>query len=144
MTFMNSTIKTLIILFLFSVFGFSQVAIIANKSVKLDKIDKAQLLDYYSLEIKLWDNGDPVMIFDLKIKNEVREAFFKFLGKSSSRMKSVWMKKMLLGEGDPPEPMESEQNMLDKIINTPGSIGFVNMELVTEEVKLLKVISDED
>ena len=141
MTFMNSMIKTLIILFLFSGFGFSQVAIIANKSVKLDK---AQLLDYYSLEIKLWDNGDPVMIFDLKIKNEVREAFFKFLGKSSSRMKSVWMKKMFLGEGDPPEPMESEQNMLDKIINTPGSIGFVNMELVTEEVKLLKVISDED
>lgn len=141
---MNSMIKTLIILFLFSGFGISQVAIIANKSVNLDKIDKAQLLDYYSLEIKLWDNGDPVMIFDLKIKNEVREAFFKFLGKSSSRMKSVWMKKMLLGEGDPPEPMESEQYMLDKIINTPGSIGFVNVELVTEEVKLLKVISDED
>ena len=129
---------------LFSGLGYSQVAIIANKSVELDEIDKDQLLDYYSLEIKLWDNGDPVMIFDLKIKNDVRKTFFEFLGKSSSRMKSVWMKKMLLGEGDPPEPLESEKAMLKRIIDTPGSIGFIDMELVTEEVKLLKVINNEN
>ena len=59
-------------------------------------------------------------------------------------MKSVWMKKMLLGEGDPPEPLESEEVMLKRIIETPGSIGFLNAELVTDEVKLLKLISNEN
>ena len=124
--------------------GYSQVAIIANKSVKLDKIEQAELLDYYSRDLKFWDNGDPIIIFDLKVKNDIRDIFYKYLGKSSSRMKSVWMKKMLLGEGDPPEPLDSEEDMLEKIIETPGSIGFLNAELVTDEVKLLRIINDED
>ena len=137
-------IKKLLIILLLCGSGYSQVAIIANKSVKLDKIEQAKLLDYYSRDLKFWDNGDPIIIFDLKTKNEVRGIFFKFLGKSSSRMKSVWMKKMLLGEGDPPEPLESEEVMLKRIIETPGSIGFLNAELVTDEVKLLKLISNEN
>ena len=144
MIFMKYLINTILLAFLLFGTGFSQVAIIANKSVTLDEIDKTQLLDYYSHEIKLWENDEPIIFFDLKIKNEAREAFFKFLGKSSSRMKSIWMKKMLLGEGDPPEPLDSEQDMLKHIINTPGSIGFINTELVTEEVKLLKVIKHEN
>lgn len=141
---MKYILYIILTIILFSELGFSQVAIIANKSVELEEIDKNQLLDYYSLEIKLWDDGEPIMIFDLKIKNDVRKAFFEFLGKSSSRMKSVWMKKMLLGEGDPPEPLESEQDMLERIVDTPGSIGFINMDLVTDEVKLLRIINDEN
>lgn len=136
--------KALLVILLLCGSGYSQVAIIANKSVKLDKIEQAELLDYYSRDLKFWDNGDPIIIFDLKVKNEVRDIFYDFLGKSSSRMKSIWMKKMLLGEGDPPEPLDSEEDMLLKIIETPGSIGFINAELVTDEVKLLKIINNED
>jgi ABC-type phosphate transport system substrate-binding protein len=136
--------KVLLVILLLCGSGYSQVAIIANKSVKLDKIEQAELLDYYSRDLKFWDNGDPIIIFDLKVKNEIRDIFYKYLGKSSSRMKSIWMKKMLLGEGDPPEPLDSEEDMLEKIIETPGSIGFINAELVTDEVKLLRIINDED
>ncbi len=136
--------KTLLVILLLCGSGYSQVAIIANKSVKLEKIEQAELLDYYSRDLKFWDNGDPIVIFDLKVKNEVRDIFYNFLGKSSSRMKSIWMKKMLLGEGDPPEPLDSEKVMLSKIIETPGSIGFINAELVNDEVKLLRIITDED
>ena len=136
--------KVLFVILLLCGSGYSQVAIIANKSVKLDKIEQAELLDYYSRDLKFWDNGDPIIIFDLKVKNEIRDIFYKYLGKSSSRMKSIWMKKMLLGEGDPPEPLDSEEDMLEKIIETPGSIGFINAELVTDEVKLLRIINDED
>ncbi|MEJ2542565.1 MAG: hypothetical protein P8Y99_00710 [Calditrichaceae bacterium] len=141
---MKYIIKTVLIIILLCGSGYSQVAIIANKSVTIDKIEKSQLMDYYSRDLKFWDNGEPIILFDLKIKNQVREAFYKFLGKSSSRMKSIWMKKMLLGEGDPPEPLESEEAMLKKIITTPGSIGFINPDMVTDEVKPLKIIEDEN
>ena len=141
---MKLYIKICLILILLCGPGYSQVAIIANKSVKIDKIDQSELLDYYSRDLKFWKNGDPIILFDLKPKNEVRELFYNFLGKSSSRMKSIWMKKMLLGEGDPPEPLESEADMLKKVIATPGSIGFLSADMVTDEVKLLKIIDNED
>ncbi|MEJ2054812.1 MAG: hypothetical protein P8X42_12900 [Calditrichaceae bacterium] len=141
---MKFIIKLILPLIFLCGFAYSQVAIIANKSVPLNDIDKNQLMDYYSKDIKFWENGEPVILFNLKVKNKAHENFYKFLGKSSSRMKSVWLKKMLLGEGEPPEALNSEEEMLRKIINTPGSIGFINPDMVSEKVKLLKIIKNED
>jgi hypothetical protein len=47
---------------------------------------------------------------------------------------------MLSGEGDPPEPIDSEEEMLKKVAATPGAIGFVSQSKVSEDVKVLIVI----
>jgi len=120
--------------------AFGQVAVIANPSVPVDTITNNELLDFYSRDIRLWNNNKPVTVFDLKPKGEVKEAFYAFLGKSTSRMKSIWMKKMLSGEGDPPAALNSEEDMLNKVSLTPGAIGFVQLKLVTQSVKVLAVI----
>jgi len=118
----------------------AQVVVIAHPSVEQENISQAELLDFYSREIRLWDNGEPVVVFDLKPKNEVKETFYKYLGKSISRMKSIWMKKMLSGEGDPPEALETEEAVVKKVAVTPGSVGFVSQSKVTEAVKVLFII----
>ena len=113
------------ILFLLSLLAssaFGQVAVIANPSVPVDTITNNELLDFYTRDIRFWNNKKPVIVFDLKARGEVKEIFYDFLGKSTSRMKSIWMKKMLSGEGDPPEALDSETDMLKKVSSTPGSI----------------------
>ena len=55
-------------------------------------------------------------------------------------MKSIWLKRMLLGEGDPPKALESEKDMLITIAKTPGAIGFISSELVDKTVKVLILI----
>ena len=133
------------ILFLFAGAGscFAQVAVIAHKSVPVEKISKSELLDFYSGDIRKWSDGEPVIVLDLKPKGEVKETFYSFLGKSTSRMKSIWMKKMLSGEGGPPEALESEQKMIEKVAATPGAIGFVSQSKVSGEVKVLVTIEQE-
>ena len=123
--------------------AFGQVAVIANKSVPLDSISKNTLLDLYTQDIKKWPDGEPVIVKDLKPKNDVKKIFYKFLGKSPSRMKSIWMKKMLSGESDPPEAVTNEQEMVQKIASTPGAIGFVAQESVSSAVKTLLIIKKE-
>lgn len=76
----------------------AQVAVITNKSVKLDEISKTELLDCYTGDAIKWNDGQKVVVFDLKIKSEIKEIFYKYLGKSPSRMKSIWMKRMLSGK----------------------------------------------
>jgi ABC-type phosphate transport system substrate-binding protein len=115
--------------------------VIANKSVPLDTINKTELLDFYTRDIKKWQDQQPVVVFDFKPKGEVRKSFYKFIGKSSSRMKSIWLKKMLSGEGDPPEAIKSEEELLKKVASTAGSIGFVNKSKVTPDVKILVLIN---
>lgn len=133
------------ILFLLAGAGsaFTQVVVIAHKSVPVDEIKKSELLDFYTGDIRKWSDGETVTVFDLKPKGEVKETFYKFLGKSASRMKSIWMKKMLSGEGDPPEALESEQKMIEKVAATPGAIGFVSQSKVSGDVKVLIIIEPE-
>jgi ABC-type phosphate transport system substrate-binding protein len=135
--------KIIIILFLsiWTVCGLGQVAVIANPSVPVDTITNIELLDFYTRDIRLWNNNKPVIVFDLKPKGEVKETFYEFIGKSTSRMKSIWMKKMLSGEGDPPLALDSEESVLKKVASTRGAIGFVRQDLVTEDVKVLTIIN---
>ena len=103
----------------------------------------SQLLDFYSGEKRVWKDGSAVTVFDLKPKLEFKDNFYKVLGKSSSRMKSIWMINMLSGEGDPPESLKTEEEMLKKVAETEGAIGFVRKSIVNGSVKVLTVIKPE-
>lgn len=119
-----------------------QIAVIAHKSVPVDTISAIQLLDLYTGDRRFWSDGQPATVFDLKIKGEARDTFYRFLGKKPSRMKSIWMKKMLLGEGAPPPALASEDELSQEVASTAGAVGFVSLAKVTEEVKVLTVIEE--
>ena len=55
-----------------------------------------------------------------------------------------WMKNMLSGEGDPPEALSSESDMLSKVAKTPGAIGFVSEKIASSDVKILIIIEDKN
>lgn len=118
----------------------AQVAIIAHKSVPSDAIKKEQLLDFYTGDKSFWKDGKPVTIFDLKIRGGVRSTFYGYLEMSSSRIKSIWLKRMLSGEADPPAFLKSEDDMVEKVSTTPGAVGFVSKAKISDDVKVLAII----
>jgi ABC-type phosphate transport system substrate-binding protein len=107
--------------------AWSQVAVVAHPSVPAQNLDSRTLLDMYTGDIKTWSGGVPIVLLDLKEKSDAKVAFYRFLGMSLSRMKSIWMKNMLAGEGNPPESIESEDLLLQHIASTPGAIGYASL-----------------
>ena len=134
--------KLLALLLLFSASPASatDVAVIVHPGVASDTLSKQRLHDYYIGDSRSWSDGMPVVLIDLKRKGAAKRAFYKFLGKSPSRMKSIWMKNMLAGEGNPPEALLSEEEVLEKVATTPGALGFVSVDKTDEGVKTLIVI----
>jgi ABC-type phosphate transport system substrate-binding protein len=118
----------------------AQVVVIAHTSVSEDKINRTQLLDFYTGDIQAWSDGERVVVFDLKTKGAVRDTFYGYLGRKPSRMKSIWMKRMLSGEGDPPEAIPSEDSLVQRVASSPGSIGFVSQAKANDGVKIITVI----
>ena len=104
------------------------------------------LLNFYIGDVQSWDDGLAVVVFDLKERGPVRDTFYDYLGKTSSRMRSIWLKRKLSGEGDPPESFETETVVLQRVATTPGAIGFVQKANVrSDDVKILVEIKiDED
>ncbi len=141
---MKFQILLFIIIIFFIEFANSQVAVIAYKSAPIDEISVSQLVDFYTGDERFWGDEDPVIVFDLEPKGEIKKTFYKYLGKSTSRMKSIWMKRMLSGEGEPPEAIKSEDEMLHRVAITKGSIGFISYTKVSNDVKVLAIIDKND
>jgi len=114
-----------------------QVAVIAHSTVPEDSLDRAELLDIYSGDVQLWAGSRPIVLVALKERSDVREAFYDYLGRTSARIKSIWLKRKLSGEGEPPTYLDSEEEVLSLVQSTPGSLGFVSGERVTPEVKVV-------
>ena len=47
---------------------------------------------------------------------------------------------MLSGEGEPPEALKSEEDMLKIVGETRGAIGFISRSKVVPEVKVLALV----
>ena len=123
----------------------AQVVVIAHQEVPVDSISKDQLLDFYTGDVLSWpSSGLEVVVCDLRLKSDVKDDFYDYLGKSSSRMRSIWLKRKLAGEGDPPVFFQTEEELLEHVSNTPGSIGFMHPSKVTSNVKVLIEIGDGD
>lgn len=119
-----------------------QISVIAHDSVPVDSLNKKELLQLFSGDRDYWDDDLPVVIMDLSVNGAIRDSFYSFLGKTSSRMRSIWLKRKLTGEGDLPLSIDSEEELLLKVASTQGAIGFVSADIAknTAEIKIL--ISD--
>ena len=117
----------------------SQVTVIAHQSVPVDSLNKKELLQLFSGTKDQWNDGHPVIIMDLSINGTIRDSFYAYLGKTSSRMRSIWLKRKLTGEGELPQSIGSEQELLELVASTQGAIGFVSADLVLnyDQVKVL-------
>lgn len=120
--------------------SYAQVAVIVNKSVPASSINKAKLLDIYSLTTKSWDNGSKIVLTDQKNDNTVKSKFYGYIGKSNADLKKVWMRMQLTGAGFAPEALSSDEEIVRKVASTPGAIGYVSQGAVTDDVKVVAKI----
>ncbi len=120
--------------------AYGQVAVVAHKSVPVKQLSKSELFDIYAGETQLWEGDLPIQVYDLKSQEDTKKMFYRFIGKSISRMKSIWMVNMLSGEGDPPKTVVNEEEMIKLILETPGAIGYLPKALVHDSLNVLLLI----
>lgn len=125
-----------------SVQGSRAVAVVVHVDVPETSLDRADLLDLYLGDVRFWDDGTRVILFDQRRTTEVKESFYDYLGRSISRMKSLWLRRRLAGEGDPPEALASDADVLTQVAETPGAIGFVRADRARDagDVRVVRLV----
>lgn len=132
---MKKPVLLLLLLLLCISNGFSQIVLIANKSVELNVTSVTAVTDIYTLESQKSTSGKKILLFDLK--SDLNEKFYSAIGKTSTELKKIWMKKQLSGDGKAPLALDNEDEMIAKIASTPDAVGYISKEKVTDAVKII-------
>jgi hypothetical protein len=118
-----------------------RIVVIANAGVTEDGLPLASLRATYSMRVRLWPDGTPVRVFVLPDRDPLHAAFSQqVLHIYPYVLRDTWDRMVFTGTGQPPTQVTSQQEMLQRISETPGAIGYIEQgRIPNERIKILQV-----
>jgi hypothetical protein len=103
------------------------VEIIVNPSLQGVPLNRDLLRAFFTMRLRSWPNGPPVRVFVLPDSDPVSDRFYREqLGMYSYVLRSAWDRMVYTGTGLAPTVVHSEKEMRERVLATPGAIGYVS------------------
>ena len=115
-------------------------SIIANVSVGENVVSKNQLRLYFSQRLTQCKDGSAVKLIVLPDNHPLHLEFCnKVLSLYPYQLRKVWDRQVFSGTGQTPITLDSENDVLDAVSRTPGSIGYVSGRTQYDGIKILEM-----
>ncbi|MCX7195976.1 MAG: hypothetical protein NTV37_08895 [Proteobacteria bacterium] len=113
---------------------------IAFPSTSDSVISRSSLRAIFGMRLNKWPADTPVRVFVMKDDAPEHDAFSKnILQVFPHQLRMAWDRQVFSGQGQYPEQVASIQEMLSKIASTPGAIGYIKINEVTNNVRILQI-----
>lgn len=113
---------------------------VINSKLTQNSVSRNGLSAIFRMRLRHWQDGSPVMVFVLRDDNDLHKLFCKqVLNVFPHQMRRSWNKLVFSGTGQAPITVESKEEMIQKISSTPGAIGYLSSEDITDNIKILKI-----
>lgn len=105
----------------------SAAQVILNDSVDASAISAEELRLIFSRQKLYWPDGQAIKVFVLAPDSDLhREFCIEELDMLPFMLQRRWDRSVYSGTGDRPEIVKTEQQMMGKVRNTPGAIGYIS------------------
>jgi len=116
----------------------AEVVVVTHKSVNTDNLDIKAIKKIFLGKKMYWEDNKKITLFILA-KSPAHEEFVKkYLGKSTNQFTNYWKQLLFTGKGMLPHRVKDEE-MIARIRETEGAIGYVTATLATEDVNIIKL-----
>ncbi len=113
---------------------------IANKGISVDNLSRKDIRNIFKGKMVRWPNNSPIKPAVLKSSSEIEETFLEnFVNFTAAQWNSYWKKMIFTGRGMPPETFKSIDDMIRFVANTPGAIGYVDVETIPENIRTVNI-----
>ena len=116
------------------------VELVVHRNVAIEElnVNVARLL--FTMRLQNWPDGMRVRVFVFDRAKSVHREFAKqALDLYPRQLQRVWDRNLFSGSGAVPSTVESPEEMLTRIKETPGAIGYLPDGYATDAVKVLHV-----
>lgn len=120
----------------------SDYLVVVHPSVSSKSLTTLQLKQIYVLQVKKWQTGNKIKVFSLKTDFPAYNQFvLSVLKIQPHQLTRLWTRLVFTGTGKAPVRVLTSNQMLNKVKNTEGAIGYIekDTQLDLTGVKVLKV-----
>lgn len=105
-----------------------EIRVIANPSTQVREITVYELREIFTLKKPYWSNGQRVRLFVFQSDSLVAKRFItKVLQMSPTMYNDIIERGYSVGKTNLPMTVPSQENMIIKVMITPGGIGYVDI-----------------
>ena len=99
-----------------------------------------QARSIFSMRIRMWPDGTPITVFVLPDDNPNHNDFVRgLLTLLPHQLKRNWDRLVYTGIGQAPIEVANEEEMLERLRNTPGGIGYIETGTQDESLRLISL-----
>ncbi len=119
----------------------ADIAIIANKSSSIDKLQSEQVQKLWLGKIHKLPGIGKIKVVDQTSNNPIKEEFYeKLTHKNMGQLKVYWAKIIFTGKALPPKALSSDKKVLEMVSKEKNILGYINSKSVTNDIKVLMTI----
>jgi ABC-type phosphate transport system substrate-binding protein len=115
---------------------------VVNSALIKQDLSLRELRAIYTMKQRLWSDGETITVFVLPEASVAHKEFCKkVLGVFPRQLKSVWYRAVYTGTGVAPIEVATEQELIERVSQTKGAIGYVLAERKYEKAttKIIKL-----
>ncbi|MDX1763465.1 MAG: hypothetical protein R3231_04020 [bacterium] len=119
------------------------VVIIVNAENKMASLTAEEVAQFYNNDKLTWPDGNQVVLYDLKVKDEARVRFSQHvLHKDPEKVAMEWASRKITNTAkNPPRTVSSALLMETRVAKDPAAVGYLLQSQVTSDrVKVVHVI----
>lgn len=114
--------------------------IVTHSEVKEKSLSVNVLRAIFSMRMRTWSSGNLIKVFVLPDNNDLHHDFSKEkLNVFPYHLRLAWDRLVFSGTGQAPVTVYSHDEMLAKVANTPGAIGYLKTTYISDDIHVLQI-----
>ena len=123
--------------------AYADLAIIVNPSYNDGKLNIQDIKKLFLGERTAFPDGSYAMPVNHNVGSPDRKQFYSsVLGMNATSLSRYWRRQISMGNNNQPEVVNSYTAVLKTIASTPGSISYINSNMVNDKVKVLMILDN--
>ena len=103
----------------------AEIYLVVSTGSPIQTLSRKEAIDLFTGRARTI-RGEATQLFDLSRDSKERASFYQSLtGKSLAQINSYWSRLMFSGQNLPPQPMSSEQAMIESLRTNPNGLGYL-------------------
>ncbi|BFM05971.1 hypothetical protein GCM10025791_21040 [Halioxenophilus aromaticivorans] len=116
------------------------IVVITNLMTQEESIAVHNLRSIFAMRLRRWGKEDRLEVFVLPDDHPTHSSFTKsILHTFPHNLRRIWDRRAYSGTGQLPNVVSTEEEMIEKVSNTPNSIGYVTKHHYRDSAKVVEL-----